>query len=461
MSFDVEAFLKAHVVPATGCTEPIAAAFATSLAFYSLNIPSFYTDYYLTGNPCESEIPIPSLKSIQNIEVSVDKNVYKNALSILIPGTSGKRGLNIAIAMGLFQNPLKKLNIFNHITESVIENAEIIINSGKLTVNQISSPSSNPELFIEVKIIYALDGQNHNCLVRIQQEHLNVTLIQLDDQDIFKNHIVKAEILENKGEDDFPETIEEMVSIAESITPPIIEQLYQGVILNKTISEAGLTNAYGLEVGRNLLKIKSLSECDQKDVMWKIKVQTSSASDARMGGCPLAVMTTSGSGNQGLVASMPLIVLAETHEISKEKLCKALLISHLITHFAEKYSGHLSPLCGAAIKAGMAVSAAIVYLMGGNLRQMHHAINLMSASLTGMICDGAKEGCSLKVNQAATVASESALMALNDVTIHEQNGIIFTNAEDTLKAIGHIAYSLNGLDETILDILKKKDHCVC
>ena len=174
-------------------------------------------------------------------------------------------------------------------------------------------------------------------------------------------------------------------------------------------------------------------------------------------GCSMPVMATSGSGNQGITATLPVFFVAEKYNKTNEEMCRAVLFSHLVDHYSALRIGLFSPLCGAATKSGMGATAGIVYLMGGNLDQINSAMNLMAGGLPGMLCDGAKDGCAIKVGYSAQAALESAFMALNGYSISSENGIICSNAGDTIKSIGKISIGMDSTDSEILSIMKNKN----
>jgi L-cysteine desulfidase len=188
----------------------------------------------------------------------------------------------------------------------------------------------------------------------------------------------------------------------------------------------------------------------------QVRINVGAAGDARMGGANTPIMTTSGSGNLGIMATIPIAIIGEMKNIDRDVICKATLLSHFITKLAGISCGSLSALCGCAIKAGIGATAAITYLLNGSIEQIHAAINLMAANNTGFICDGAKEGCALKLSTAAGTAIECALLALNGIRVPSDNGIIFDNAENTIKAIGQVSNCMTPADIEIIKVMNSK-----
>ncbi len=448
---DAMSFLKNYVKTATGCTEPIAVGYATSLAYHAIFndiIKVDENDNFIFKN-LPSEIDIDKIKQIS---IKTDLNVYKNAYSNVIPGTNGQKGMAIASAMGLFSDPRKRLNLFEGISSESIQKAKQILKSNKIIIKKIDKWSDKPSLDIQVNVEYQVNNKNKTAYVRVQKDHDNVTEIRVDGVILFEGSWKK----EVEDEEKFPNKIEELFKVARSITSEEIEEVYKGIIMNKKVAEEGIKGNYGLRVGRSLQEIAQ-QDGFENNLITKVQIKVGSAGDARMGGANMPVMTTSGSGNLGIMVIIPITVVGEMKNIDKDKICEAILFSHFITKLADISCGHLSALCGCAIKAGIGAAAGITYLLGGSLEQIHAAVNLMAANNTGFICDGAKESCALKLSTAAGTATECALMALNGMKVSPDNGIIFENAEDTIKAIGQISHSMASTDVEILKIIQNKN----
>jgi len=447
---DAMSFLKKYVKPATGCTEPIAVGYATSLAYYAIFNDIIIVDendnFIFKNLPSEIEID-----KIKQISIKTDQNVFKNAYSNIIPGTNGQKGMAIASAMGIFSDPRKKLNLFDGISSESIQKAKQILKSNKIIIKKIEW-SDKPDLDIQVSVEYQVNSNIKTAYVRVQKDHDNVTEIRVNGKILFEGSWKK----EVEDEEKFPEKIEELFKVARSITSEEIEEVYRGIIMNKKVVDEGMNGDYGLKVGRTLQKI-AREEGYEESLIAQMRIKVASAGDARMGGASIPVMTTSGSGNLGIMAIIPITVMGEMKNIDRDKICEAILFSHFITKLADISCGHLSALCGCAIKAGIGVTAGIIYLLGGSLEQIHAAINLMAANNTGFICDGAKESCALKLSTAAGTATECALMALNGMKVSPDNGIIFENAEETIKAIGQISHSMASTDVEILKIIQNKN----
>jgi L-cysteine desulfidase len=450
-SFNIQDFLKKNVKPATGCTEIIAVGYATSLAYFAL--------FNKTIN-IKDEIPVfPSpaeefkLNQLKTITVKTDRDVYKNAFAVSIPGTNSKKGIAMATAIGFYCNPRNKLNLFGDLSENIVRIAKKIINSGKIQIDYLKNQRKKLHLDIRVSLEYIMDNNIlRSSYVRLQDEHDNITTIKRDGKILYEG----SRRLETVERETFPKEIEELIEIIKTMSIREKEMVFNGIKMNSKIAEEGLKGNYGQAVGQTLRKIAKINKTDHSLIM-NVRIMSAAAADARMGGCDLPVMSTSGSGNQGITALVPIAIIGDLKKSPYQKICEAALLSHLITKMTHLFSTHLSALCGCAIKAGIGATAGITYLLNGSLEQIHNAINLLAANITGIICDGAKAGCALKLSTAAGVATESALMALEDVTIPSDNGIICQKAEDTIKAIGRISDSMVETDYTIIDIMRQKE----
>ena len=250
-------------------------------------------------------------------------------------------------------------------------------------------------------------------------------------------------------------TVENIYRFIETVPFEKISFVLDCVEMNRKVSKEGLKGQYGLKVGNKVNQENSQMFVDP--VTLQILSATCAASDARMDGCPLPIMTTAGSGNQGIACSMPVIKMAEIMKVNDDKLARALALSNLMVIHIKEFMGRLSPLCGAAIAGGTGACCAMTYLQGGNLNQINCAIRNMVASLSGMICDGAKKTCALKIATGTNAALLSSTLALNNISATSQDGIIFDDVEDTVHNIEKLVKEgLKQTDQTILSIMLNK-----
>ncbi len=446
---NVELFLKKNVKPATGCTEPVAVGYATSLAYSAVHGK-------LAANPEGIEIigipPEAELDRVEGITIKTDRDVYKNALAVSIPGTYGQKGMAIASAMGLYSDPRNGLNLFQGVSPDTVAKANQVLTEHKVSIDEVTDNSENARLDIEVTLNYRADGKGKEAYVRLLDNHDNIAWIRVNGDTLYQP-APKQQIASQQEE--LPHTLEEMLSIVRKLSPKEKDLLYQGVEMNMAMAQEGLSQKYGLGVGASFQALLTEGTLND-DLITRVRINSAAAGDARMGGANMAVMSTAGSGNQGITALIPIAVTAEYFGIGRDRVCEAVMLSHLVTKLASTEAGYLSAICGCAIKAGSGAAAGVAYLLGGDEPEINNAINLMCANVTGMICDGAKEGCALKLSTAAGTATESALMAMHGVRVNPDNGIIFNRSENTLHGIGAIAHSMVGTDLTIVELMQNK-----
>ena len=320
------------------------------------------------------------------------------------------------------------------------------------------------KLYIKA-IVYGTDskGDIHKAETIIQDNHDSIVHVSVDG----KNKAIKASILDSDTSNssvhpdkttlDYKLTVKEIYEFATQTPFDSIRFILDSVTLNKALSEEGLKNDYGLRVGKTLAD-KSKKEIFGDSLLNHAMACTAAASDARMAGCTLPAMSNSGSGNQGLTVTMPVIAVAEKlkmdgHNVSYESLARALVLSHLIAIHIKGYLGKLSALCGCVI-ASTGSSCGIVYLNGGGYIQICSAIKNMVGNITGMVCDGAKVGCALKVASGVSSSIQSATLALDNICISSHDGIIEDCIEKTIKNLGEIgSVGMQKTDRMILDIM--------
>ena len=448
---DLLNFLNNNVVAATGCTEPIAVAYAVSLAYHALFQDQITID--VNNNfKFSKEVPSIKLDNLKMIKIEVDQNVYKNAYNAIIPGTDGLKGIEVAAALALYLNPKDKLNIFNNIEKPNLERIEKILNDNIIKVSYIEESAYKNLLKIYVTLQYTHQEKLRTSKVKVHEKHDNVVEINVDGKNLYDNSKDHIDAQRNQ----LSLNLKKILNSVEIANGSILEEVNKGILMNLKIADEGLKNQYGLNIAKGLKLLFDEEGCSFS-IISEIRTKVAAAGDARMGGSNLPVMTSSGSGNMGITAIIPVVIMGKRKDIPISRIQRAVLLSHIITSIADNYHGHLSLLCGAAIKAGFGVAAAIAYLLNGSYSQIHNAINLMAANNVGFLCDGAKPGCALKVSTAAGIATECALMALENNTINSDNGIIFENPDDTLKGIGNVCQAMDPLNKKIIKLLERSD----
>ncbi|MEK3836278.1 MULTISPECIES: L-cysteine desulfidase family protein [unclassified Paenibacillus] len=418
--------LHKEIMPAEGCTEPIAVAYAVSLA----------------AELVEEEIT--------GIELFLSGNIIKNAMGVGIPGT-GQTGLPIAAALGaVVRRSERKLEILSGLTPAELASAEGLLERKLLEVELKDTPE---KLYIEARV----HSKNHTATAILVKEHTNVQYLAKDGQRL-EPKMDKADCGDPLSLDPevYSVSLEDIYAFVQNTPFGDLRFLLEGAVMNKAISEEGLRGEYGLQVGRKMSQQSALNLFGA-DVANRIIAATAAASDARMDGSAMPVMTTAGSGNQGIACTMPVIALAELLGKDEETLARAMALSNLITIHVKHYIGRLSPLCGSGIAGGVGAGSGIVYLMGGTLAQIKHSIQNTIASTSGMICDGAKPTCALKISTATNAAIQSATLAMNNISASPSDGVIFEKVEDTIKNMETLVQEgLAATDQAILNIMLSK-----
>jgi len=369
-------------------------------------------------------------------------------MGVGIPGT-GMTGVSIATTLGAIGgNPNAGLEVLKDITPEDIVAAKKMVSEKKVSV---SLKKTTEKLYIEVICRY----EENFSRVIIKGTHTNVVLIELNGKVILKNDDIDYS---SKEVDDncIEFSVKKIYDYAQSVNIEDVDFLLQGARMNKLVSDEGLKNDYGLKVGKSISENSKVSPFVE-DLSSFIVSVTAAASDARMAGCNLPVMSTAGSGNQGIAASLPAFAAAMKLGKSDEELTRALVISNLMTIYIKNYLGRLSPLCGSGVAATTGSSCAITYLLGGKLENINYAIKNMIANVTGVICDGAKSGCALKIASGVSAAVQSAVLAINGVEATDNDGIIDKDVDNTVKNLGIIGTKgMIETDNVILGIMTSK-----
>ncbi|MBA7575277.1 hypothetical protein ES708_17098 [subsurface metagenome] len=417
---DLVKVLKKEMIPALGVTEIGAIALACSKAYRAIG-----------GN-------------LQNINIVTDPGIFKNGFSCVVPGTR-EMGKEIAAILGVLVGvPELELEILRNVKPEDIVKAKKLRDEG---IAKVNVKRGIKEIFIDATVT---TNRGVGRAV-IKRRHTNTVLIEVNGKIQYNSE--KEE--EKKREMEFTLTsfkLADFVRFVNEVPFEDIKFTLEAVRMNKELGRAGIKKA-GMGTGvaiSKLIKEHKISD----DIRSYAQMLTALAVDARLGGVQKPAMSISGSGAHGIIASMPLAAVAERMEIGEEKLARAIALTYLITIYIKEYSGKLSAFCGCAVAAGTGASAGIVYLLGGNEKQIEYAINNMAANITGIICDGGNFGCSLKAITGAGAAVISALFAIENVIIPKGSGIVGKTVEETMMNMGKIA--LPGMiqtDDVILDIM--------
>lgn len=407
--------LKEELIPAMGCTEPISIAYAVAKA------RSLFTK---TG-----EEPVRA-------RLEVSGNIIKNAKSVTVPHTGGMRGIPSAFAAGLVAgNAAKELETLSSVTDEQIEQMQRVRDTFPL---EIITPETSRVFDIAVTLYSA----NHTSYVRIADAHTNVVCMRFDGDTLFEKTLES----ESQKTDKSVLNVEDILAFANEVdTSTVSETLQRQIDYNMAIAEEGLKNDYGANVGKVLLRSY------QPDIKITAKAYAAAASDARMNGCELPVIINSGSGNQGITASVPVIVYARGLHLSKERLYRALCVSNLITIHLKSGIGTLSAYCG-VVSAGAGAACGIAYLLGGTKKEVSHTLVNALAIDSGIICDGAKASCAAKIATAVESGLLGLQMYYNGNQFFAGEGIVKKGVENTIKSVARLAQE--GMKETDKEILR-------
>ncbi|UUM67506.1 L-cysteine desulfidase family protein [Aeromonas veronii] len=412
------------VKPALGCTEPIAAAYAAAVAVRQLG--------------CEPG----------RLEVAVSDNLYKNSMGVYVPGT-GKIGLAIAAAAGAIGgNADAGLEVLAAIQPAQVERAQQLIDAGKVQVSRTAAPE-----FIFCRVtVYGIDdkGEEHSAEVTLCGGHTRIVEQRRDGEVTFT-----ADQSQGGATGSICDGVDiSIAAIYEFATQVEFEQIrfiLKASELNGKLSAEGMNNPYGLEIGRTMQQNINAGLIGE-DVMNRIVMMTAAASDARMGGATLPAMSNFGSGNQGIAATIPVMVIAERFAASEEQLARALIMSHLGAIYIKSHYPPLSAFCGNTVTSA-AASMAMVYLAGGSFEQSCFAIQNVLSDSAGMVCDGAKASCAMKVSTSSGAAVRGFLMALNSHSVSGQ-GIVAGDVDQTIRNVGQmVKEGMSATDSTIIDIM--------
>ncbi len=436
-------FLKQNVKPALGCTDPVTVGYGVAIAYHAIyeSLPPVYS----------SKVPPVEPEFVKKITIHQDRDSYKNGIAIAIPGANGQKGNALAAALGLFMDPSKGFSLFEGVSDQNIEKAKQLIDSQKVIFKKNDDSSEIASIDVRIELEYLINDKLNHSMVRIQIKPDAISEINVNGEIIFERS-PKSDMDE---EEKIPEELKDLVEIVQKMSTGERDFVYEGLVMNKKIALEGLRGEYGLQLGRHysdLVEKNILSS----NIITHIKIMAAAAGDARMGGVNMPVMSTAGSGNQGITGLIPISVVGEELKIDKKKIVEAAMLVHLVTKFMLNQSAYLSAICGCAIKAGIGAAAGVTYLLGGNVDQIGNAINIMAANITGMICDGAKAGCALKLSTAAATATESAFLAISGLCVPTDNGILCVRPEDTIKKIGELSREMVSADVKIVEIMQEK-----
>lgn len=420
--------VREEVKPALGCTEPISLALAAAVAAA-----------HLEGN-------------VERIEAWVSPNLMKNGMGVTVPGT-GMVGLPIAAALGALGGDGKAgLEVLKSASAGAIDAAKALLNAGKVAV-KLQEPCHDI-LFARAKVYSA----NAWACVTIVGGHTDIARIETHQGLVFsQDRLVQDDDRSSALAVLSTTSLKEILAFVNHVPFESIRFILDAATLNGALSQEGLRNAWGLHIGATLKK-----QCARgllaDDLSTAIVIRTSAASDARMGGATLPAMSNSGSGNQGITATLPVVVVAEYVGADDERLARALMLSHLSAIYIHHQLPRLSALC-AATTAAMGAAAGMAWLAEGSYDTIAMAISSMIGDVSGMICDGASNSCAMKVSTSAAAAWKAVLMALDDTAVTGNEGIVAQDVEQSISNLCALAcHSMQQTDKQIIEIMAHKAH---
>lgn len=415
--------LEEELIPAMGCTEPIALAYASARCREVLGAAPEHIDAYCSGN------------------------MIKNVRCVSIPNSQGMIGIEAACALGALAGDASKcMEVLEAVDDAGRREAEQFVNDKKCHVEFLDSE-------IPLHFIIGMNAGTESASVEVRHSHTNITCIRRNGS-VLEN-VSGAENAaggcgsQEKGAacaDRSQLSIENIRQFADEVDISKVRQLFDRQIqYNMDIAYEGMSGNYGLGLGR------VIRETYAESVVTRMKAYACAASEARMGGCDMPVIINSGSGNQGIASSVPVIVYARENNIQSEKLYRALVFSSLLTTFQKEFIGKLSAFCG-AVSASCASAAAITYLAGGTIKQIKDTIDNTLANIPGIICDGAKISCAAKIASSLDAAMMGHYLAMKGKAYEAYTGILKEEAGETISCVGYIGKV--GMHQTDKEIIK-------
>lgn len=417
--------LKNEVYPAVGCTEPVACAYAAAVAAEQLGAP------------------------VEHLDLKVDMGTYKNGAAVVVPRSDGAKGNLIAAAMGaMLARSAERLGLLRDVSPAHVSRAKTLITSGAY------SYASLPEV-TDIRVEATVRGGGHSACCVLSEGHANIETVAIDGEvtrrrepeDASANSTAYREVLRAMS-------LREILETAVRVDEEDRRFLSDGVTMNLAMAERGRSVKGAAGQLRHMRDIGVLSE----DLFYRVKVQVAAAVDARMAGVPAPVMTSGGSGNQGVVAILVPHLVGQERGIAEPCILESIAVAHVLNAYVKCFLGELSVVCGCAVAAAVAAASAIVYQHAGIcLEKITSAVNNVVGDLSGLICDGAKPGCSMKTVSGVDAAMRAAFMAIEGFGIAADDGLLGHSAEQSIRNLSRI--TLEGMfpvDPTLVTILQEK-----
>lgn len=418
--------LHKDVVPALGCTEPVCVALCAAKA----------------GTVLEG--------SLESITVEVNPGIYKNAMSAGIPGCS-MVGIPWAAAIGAnLKNPDKGLQLLADITPEILSSAESLVTGGRVLVTP-----KNDEKGIFVKCVLRSSNEEVICITR--NAHTNIVFLSRNDETLLEKHTSSAAASDDSLVDALKElTIAQIRQLVCSATIEELDFMIDGINMNEDLAAYSESNPAGIGLA-DVLRSSNAASLLGSNLVSKITYAVTSAAESRLDGCPLPTMSSSGAGTKGLVVILPISETAKAIGADRLTTVRAVAFGHLVNRYINAYVGKLSPMCSCVMCSSTAAACGIAFLLGATDQQIGHTIRNMSGTVTGMICDGGKVGCAMKVATGSFAALTSALHAVNGAALRVSDGICAETPEQCIKNMASIG--INGMKDTDQEILRLMTTC--
>ena len=430
LSDNYTTILKEELVAAMGCTEPIAIAYAAAKAYKELG-----------------EMP-------EHIRITCSGNIIKNVKGVTVPNSGGQKGIETAAVLGVVGgNAEKMLEVIAEADDEAREKTRELVKAG---ICDVALAENVPNLYIKAEMW----TNDHKASVTIEEHHTDITEIEKDGQTVYfaEKTIGPKDDSEGPKGDRTKMTLRGIIEYADTVNLSEVEEvLERQVSCNTAISQEGLDNPWGARVGKTMLENWS------DDVKCVACARAAAGSDARMSGCPMPVIINSGSGNQGITVTMPVVTYAERWHLSKEKMYRCLLVSNLVSIYIKHYIGSLAAFCG-AVSAACGAGAGITYMSGGSYEQIGGTITNTLGNVGGIVCDGAKPSCAAKIASSVHAALLAHYMSTSQKEFLGGEGFVESDVEKTIKNMGYIGkVGMKETDKEILNVMIDKvdvDSCL-
>ncbi len=437
----LKGFLAKEVVPALGCTEPGAVALATARAREELGT-----------------------EQVERISVRVSDSIYKNGMNVGVPGASGETGNALAAALGaLVGRADLGLEVLRDCTSAHVSIAKSMLGDGRVEVMCLADVHG---VFVEA----TLESASRTATCVIEREHTNIVSVSVDGKTVYRKgrrgqgqaqgQAAEGGEATAAGDRDIMDGVgyQDLLELADHMAPEEIDYVMRGVDMNKSIAEYGLASESlsGLGAGKAIWALMSDNKIE-KNLSFLIRSYSSAASDARMAGAQMPTMSAAGSGNQGITAIIPVALVGEYIGLPREAIARGVAVSLLSTSFVRSRIGRLTPVCGCSVAAGAGAAAGIAVLLGGNWVHAARAMQIVLSNTAGIVCDGAKGTCALRVGAAACEAYLAALIAVNDQGINSAQGIVDDTIEGTADNVGRLnAEGMRDVDRVLINIIEER-----